>query len=98
MEFEWDQRKEKANIQKHKVSFDEAKSVFFDDDAILISDSKHSEQEDRFILLGLSENIKELVVSYCERFKDGLGYSVRIISARKANKQEAKQYWERKTT
>ena len=76
---------------KHQVSFEEAQSVFDDDSARLIFDPDHSEDEDRFILLGLSCSLKILVVVHCYRDKEGL---IRIISARKASKSETKTYKE----
>lgn len=88
--FEWDVRKDAANQRKHGVSFDEAKSVFTDDYARLIADPDHSDDEDRFILLGTSINARLLLVCHCIRD----GESVRIISARRANRREAKVYQE----
>ncbi len=89
MIFVWDDDKNKKNIAKHGVSFEEAKSVFFDDFAKLIADPDHSEHEDRFILLGLSSNIKLLVVVHVYKEEDEI---VRIISARKATTKEQKFY------
>ena len=63
--FEWNETKNKANIQKHGVSFEEAKSVFFDEFALLIADPDHSESEDRFVLLGLSAKLRLLLVCHC---------------------------------
>jgi len=88
LNFEWDANKNASNIKKHSVSFDEAKTVFTDEYARLISDPDHSEDEDRFILLGASIDSKLLVVCHCVRE----GESIRIISARKADKQERKVY------
>jgi uncharacterized DUF497 family protein len=88
LNFEWDANKNASNIKKHSVSFDEAKTVFTDEYARLISDPDHSENEDRFILLGASIDSKLLVVCHCVRE----GESIRIISARKADKQERKVY------
>jgi len=87
--FEWDEPKEKANIKKHGVSFEEAKTVFYDERARLIPDPDHSENEDRFVLLGYSSALKLLVVCHCYRAN---GKVIRIISARKASRQEAKSY------
>jgi len=87
--FEWDDRKAKANIRKHGVSFEEAKTVFHDERAQLIPDPDHSEDEDRFVLLGRSSALKLLVVCHCYRAE---GNIIRIISARKASRQEAKSY------
>jgi uncharacterized protein len=89
IEFEWDKTKAAQNLKKHGVSFDEAKTAFFDDFAIQFYDSDHSDQEDRFILLGLSSFSKVLVVCHCVRDTESV---VRIISARKATKSEKKFY------
>lgn len=86
--FEWDSNKDVSNQKKHGISFDEAKTVFTDQFARLISDPDHSEEEDRFILLGTSINSKLLVVCHCIRTNE----SIRIISARKADRQERKIY------
>lgn len=88
-EFTWDNRKNTSNQKKHGISFDEAKSVFYDEYARLIADPDHSEEEDRYILLGLSSQLKCLVICHCYRES---GELVRIISARKASKSERKQY------
>lgn len=88
LNFEWDAKKNASNIKKHSVSFEEAKTVFTDEFARLISDPDHSVDEDRFILLGASIDSKLLVVCHCVRE----GESIRIISARKADKQERKVY------
>ncbi|MBI0159417.1 MULTISPECIES: BrnT family toxin [unclassified Snodgrassella] len=85
--FEWNQGKAASNIKKHGVSFDEAVTVFWDENALIINDPDHSEDEDCFILLGMSENLRILVVIHCER-----GNTIRLISARTATKQERKQY------
>lgn len=87
--FEWDPVKAQLNLAKHKVSFEEAKSVFYDDNAVLIADPDHSSMdEDRFLILGLSSEVHMLLVCHCYR-ENG---RIRIISARKANLQESKQY------
>ena len=88
--FEWDVKKSASNEKKHGVSFEEAKSAFTDQFARLIPDPDHSEQEDRFILLGASIHSRLLIVCHCVRSND----RIRIISARKANKQERKLYEE----
>jgi len=93
LRFDWDPKKEKSNLEKHKVSFDEARTVFFDDDARVISDPEHSENEDRFIIIGLSRSTKVLVVVHCYREDESL---IRIISARKGTKKEERQYWRQK--
>lgn len=89
LRFEWDKRKAAANAKKHGVSFEEAKSVFADERAKLIDDPDHSEDEDRFVLLGLSSVLRLLVVCHCCR---GEGDVIRIISARKATTKESKFY------
>lgn len=87
--FEWDENKNKVNIIKHGVSFSEAVTVFTDENAVVIADTDHSEQEERFIILGISKNPRLLVVCHCYRERDSV---IRIISARKANKQESDNY------
>jgi len=89
LRFEWDERKAAANARKHGVSFDEAKSVFVDENAKLIDDPDHSEDEERFVLLGLSSALRMLLVCHCYRSE---GNVIRIISARKANIKESKSY------
>lgn len=87
--FEWDEGKNSANRQKHGVSFEEARSAFLDENARVVPDSEHSEEEDRFILLGLSTSLRVLVVCHCYRQDES---TVRIISARKADREEQRQY------
>jgi hypothetical protein len=89
LHFEWDERKSAANLKKHGVSFEEARSAFYDDHARLMDDPDHSEDEDRFILLGLSAALRVLVVCHCYRSDAGI---IRIISARKATARERKFY------
>lgn len=89
LSFEWDERKATANAKKHGVSFEEAKSVFVDERAKLIDDPDHSDDEDRFVLLGLSGALRLLLVCHCYR---GDGNVIRIISARKASAKESKSY------
>ena len=89
MRFEWDENKNNTNIQKHGVSFEEAKSVFYDDFAIQFYDDKNSKEEDRFLMLGMSGESRLLLICHCERDS---GHSIRIISARKATKEESKHY------
>jgi uncharacterized protein len=89
LNFEWDERKAAANAKKHGVTFDEAKSVFVDERAKLIDDPDHSDEEDRFVLLGLSGALRMLLVCDCYRVDD---HVIRIISARKANPKESKSY------
>ncbi|MBX9608966.1 MAG: BrnT family toxin [Gammaproteobacteria bacterium] len=91
--FQWDPRKSRTNVVKHGVSFEEAETAFFDEDALLIEDPDHSDDEDRFLLLGMSSALRELVVSHCYRQDDGV---IRIISARKAVPRERRQYRARK--
>jgi uncharacterized DUF497 family protein len=88
--FEWDEKKSKTNLTKHKVSFDEAQTVFLDSNARMIFDPDHSSNEDRFVLLGMSTMLRVLIVCHCCR--DNEGKVIRIISARKANRKEQKQY------
>lgn len=92
LRFEWDPRKAAGNLRKHGVSFDEARTVFADEHGLLIDDPEHSTQEDRFILLGVSTSTRLLVVVHCYRADDQL---IRIISARKADRLERRQYEER---
>lgn len=87
--FEWNDKKEKENKKKHGVTFEEAQSVFFDDQAIQFWDSPHSEKEDRFLMLGLSYKLRILLVVHCFRETDS---TIRIISARKATKTETRFY------
>ncbi len=89
LSFSWDDRKNKINQKKHSVSFEEAQTVFFDENAIEYFDPDHSDKEDRFILLGLSSRLRILVVCHCIRGNDS---EIRIISARKATKKERKVY------
>ena len=89
IEFEWDAVKAKSNLKKHQVSFEEAKSVFFDEFAVQFFDGAHASSEDRFLMLGMSSNEKLLLVCHCERHH---GATIRIISARKATKREGAFY------
>ncbi len=89
--FEWDKRKASENRRKHGVAFEEAKSAFLDENARVIPDPEHSDDEDRFVLLGLSVRLRLLVVVHCYRQGEDL---IRIISARKADPSERKQYSE----
>jgi len=86
--FEWDQKKNLSNHEKHAVSFEEAQTVFYDKNAIEYYDDTHSLEEKRFIMLGISSQLRLLVVCNCVRNHN----SIRIISARKATKQETKSY------
>ena len=87
--FEWNSRKASENKRKHGVSFEEAKSAFFDENARVIQDPEHSDDESRFILIGLSTQLRLLVVVHCYREADEV---IRIISARKADPSERRQY------
>ena len=88
--FEWDERKSRENKRKHKVSFEESQTVFFDENAIRFFDPDHSQDEDRFLMLGMSFTLRVLVVCRCYRKDDSV---IRIISARKADKREQSDYW-----
>ncbi len=90
LRFEWDEAKNRENIRKHGVSFTEAQTVFLDENAVRFFDPDHSQDEDRFIMLGISFKLRVLVVCHCYRKSDTV---IRIISARKADKQETKEYW-----
>ena len=87
--FEWDESKAKSNELKHNISFFEASSVFYDELAVEFEDIEHLDEETRFLLLGLSRKMKLLLICHC--YKDTTG-NIRIISARKATKNEAKHY------
>ena len=89
MKFEWDPAKAVVNARKHRVTFEAAKSVFYDDFAVQFFDEDHSSTEDRFLLLGLSSDARLLLVCHCERDE---GEVIRIISARKATVHEATFY------
>lgn len=89
LRFEWDENKNSTNKIKHKISFEEARSVFEDVEALVIDDPDHSQEEERFIILGFSSRANLLVVCHCYRQSDTV---IRIISARKATKTESKQY------
>jgi uncharacterized DUF497 family protein len=90
LRFEWDEDKNRENIKKHGVSFQEAQTVFLDENAMRFFDPDHSRDEDRFIMLGMSFKLRVLVVCHCHRKNDTV---IRIISARKADKHETKDYW-----
>ncbi len=87
--FEWDSGKAATNLRKHGVAFEEARTVFEDDEALFISDPEHSVAEDRFVLVGLSAALRVVVVVHCER---DTGDVIRIISARKADRGERADY------
>lgn len=89
--FEWDEAKSRMNLRKHQVSFEEAQTVFLDENAIRFFDPDHSADEDRFLMLGISYRLRVLVVCHCFRVNDS---TIRIISARKADKAEERDYWD----
>jgi len=89
IKFEWDTTKATSNRKKHGVSFEEAQSVFYDEFAVQFFDEENSESEDRFLLLGFSDEARLLIVCHCERNQ---GNIVRIISARRATKNESNYY------
>lgn len=91
LRFEWDENKNSINKTKHNVSFEEASTVFYDEYALVIDDPEHSDDEDRFIIMGFSNRAKLLVVCHCYRQTDEI---IRIFSARKATKTES-QFYER---
>lgn len=92
IKFEWDKNKNEINKRKHGLSFEEAKEVFGDDNAILFDDPDHSTEEDRFLIIGTTETEKVCIVSHCYRDNDNV---IRLISARKATKNEKRIYQER---
>ena len=89
IEFEWGEAKAAANLKKHQVSFDEAKSIFFDEFGVQFFDDEHSSDEERFLMLGMSSGAKLLIVCHSEWHR---GATIRIISARKATKRESAFY------
>jgi uncharacterized DUF497 family protein len=94
LHFEWDPRKAAANAAKHGITFEEAKTVFYDDSALLIDDPDHSKAEERFILMGASARSSVLVVVHC--YRRG-GSTIRLISARRAGTKEQEPYKENKS-
>ena len=92
IKFIWDEEKAKANVRKHHVSFEEASSVFADENARVKHDSEHSDEEDRFIILGFSSTLRILVVCHVYRQGDQI---IRLISARKATRNERRDYEKR---
>ena len=88
--FEWDDRKAEANYKKHEVSFKEASTIFYDPHALVIDDDAHSHNENRFIIVGVSSVARVLTVCHC--YKE-TNERIRIISARKATKNEENEYW-----
>jgi hypothetical protein len=93
LSFEWDERKARANLKKHGVSFEEARTAFYDENAIQFFDPDHSDDEERFILLGMSIRLRAVIVCHCFRENETM---VRIISARKADGDEEREYWRRR--
>lgn len=93
IQFAWDEKKNEANQKKHGVSLEEAQSIFFDENAVQFFDESHSDDEERFLMLGLSSHLRLLLVAHTYRKTDSL---IRIISARKATRNESKMYTERK--
>ena len=91
LHFEWDPQKDPTNQKKHGISFAEASTVFEDVNALVISDPEHSEDEERFVILGFSLKANQLVVCHCYRASESV---IMIISARKATKNESRQYHE----
>jgi uncharacterized DUF497 family protein len=91
MRFEWDPQKNESNKKKHGISFEEAQTVFYDEFAVLFDDPDHSDEEDRFLILGITQRENLCIVSHCYRGADEI---IRIISARKATKVETKFYVE----
>ena len=89
IKFDWDPVKAESNKKKHGVSFEEAQSVFYDEFAVQFFDEENSESEDRFLMIGVSDEAHLLIVCHCERDQ---GNIIRIISARKATKNERKYY------
>lgn len=94
LSFEWDPGKAASNAAKHGVTFEEAKTVFYDDDALVIPDPDHSKDEERFIIMGRSGELRILIVIHCFR---KAGSSIRIISARRAGTKERNTYSEKKS-
>ena len=93
--FEWDPAKAALNLRKHGISFLEAASAFEDEQSLMLEEAIHLEGEHRFVLLGMSSEVRILVVVHCYRAE---GANIRIISARKATRSERDQYvarWER---
>jgi uncharacterized DUF497 family protein len=90
--FDWDKQKNESNAKKHGVLFEEAQTVFSDENALLIHDPDHSASENRFVLIGLSHKLRVLIVCHCYRKSESL---IRIIPTRKATRPEQRQYWDR---
>lgn len=90
LKFVWDERKDRANQRKHGISFVEARTVFYDENAREYADPDHSASEERFLLLGISSRLRVLVVCHCYRESESV---IRIISARRAQRNEEETYW-----
>jgi len=93
VKFEWDDNKQRINIKKHGISFEEAKTVFYDENALFITDPDHSILEERFLILGISKKTNLLTVCHCYKENEEI---IRIINARKASSKEKKQYISKK--
>ncbi len=89
IKFSWDEGKDRLNRRKHGVSFEEARTIFYDENALRFPDPDHSQDEDRFLLLGVGYRLRVLLVCHCFRQDDSI---IRIISARKATKKEIERY------
>ena len=87
--FDWDENKNRINLEKHGITFEEASTMFFDDRAILFDDPEHSIDEDRLLLLGMGETAKVCIVCHCYKESDTV---IRIISARQATRKEEQRY------
>ena len=87
--FEWDEHKNQSNISKHGISFEEAQTVFYDENAIMFDDPDHSAEEERFLIIGITSHDNLCIVSHCYRGRDDI---IRIISARKATRNETRTY------
>jgi len=92
MRFDWDKAKDRANLKKHGVSFEEGQTVFLDENALFMQDPEQAGTEDRFLLLGISSGLRVITVCHCYREEDKI---IRLISARKATISEREQYWTR---
>lgn len=90
LRFEWDPKEARSNAKKHGVTFEEARTVFYDEQARVFDDPDHSVEEDRFLILGMSTRLRALAVSHCLRESESV---IRLISARKANRSEEEDYW-----
>jgi uncharacterized protein len=88
--FQWDKKKDQSNFKKHGIHFSEASTVFYDENAREYFDPDHSEKEDRFLMLGMSRSLRVLIISYCYRESDKI---IRIISSRKADNKETRNYF-----